>query len=297
MSLPSNPDLQTSNRRGSALLILIVFLVVVAGFALKFSLYTVREWEQAVVLQFGEVIGEPTTDPGLHFKLPWQNVEHFDSRLLRWDGNQTTTITRDRRTVNVDVTARWRINDAKRFREAIGSIYQADSRLNGLIQGAVKDEIAKFELFEVVRSSNRILDAGDDVSTANLNTGEENAISADELATLGADLPRLSTDPDGNYRAGRPIVLQGILREARRRIEQVNLGIYLEDVLIKQLGYIQEIEANVYAQMNAELEKIAAGFRSTGRERAEQRLGEMQRELAVIESSGIERAQRIRGEA
>ncbi|MCD8481344.1 MAG: protease modulator HflC, partial [Verrucomicrobia bacterium] len=80
-------------------------------------------------------------------------------------------------------------------------------------------------------------------------------------------------------------------------MEQVGLGIQIEDVMIKQLGYIREIEANFYAQMNAELNKIATGFRSTGQERAEQRLGEMSRELAIIESSAIERAQRIRGQA
>lgn len=299
MNLPSESSITPSNRHGSSILILIVVLVVVAGFVLNLSLYTVREWEQAVVLQFGEVIGEPTTEAGLHFKLPWQKVENYDRRLLRWDGNQTTTITRDRRTVNIDVTARWRIEDARRFREAIGSVYQADSRLNGIIQGAVKDEIAKFELFEVVRSSNRILDSEADISTtSSINPqGEVEAFSADELATLGSDLPRLSVDDNEQYLAGRPIVLRGILREAQRRLQQVDLGIHLEDILIKQLGYIQEIEANVYAQMNAELQKIAAGFRSSGRERAEQRLGEMQRELAVIESSGIERAQRIRGEA
>lgn len=275
-----------------ALLALIVVLIG-AGFILYRSVFTISEWEQGLVLQFGEVIGEPITDAGLHFKLPWQEVVVYDRRLLRWDGSQTTTITRDRRTINVDVTARWRVSDARRFREAIGSISQADTRLNGIIEGAVKDEIAKFDLYQVVRSSNQILSRDDIEITV---VGQNDTFEADELATLGADLPRLRMR-DGEYLAGRPIVLQGILAEARRRIEQIDLGIHLDDVLIKQLGYISEIEANVYAQMNAELNKIAAGFRSTGRQRAEERLGEMQRELAIIDSSAVERAQRIRGEA
>jgi membrane protease subunit HflC len=273
-----------------------VVLLIAIGTFLYFSLYTVREWEQAVVIQFGEVIGDPITDAGLHFKMPWQTVRSYDRRLQRWDGQQTTAITRDRRTVNIDVTARWRIVDAARFLEAIGEMRQADSRLNNIIDSAVRDEIAKYELFEVVRSSNRILEAealdiGSDIY------GDVADFNADELATLGAVLPRLRQGDDDAYRAGRPLVLQGILSDARRRLAQNNLGIELEDVLIKQLGYIREIESNVYAQMNAELQKIAAGFRSAGRERAEERLGEMQRELAIIESSAVERAQRIRGEA
>ncbi len=294
--MTTHPDFQKSHSGSMQIAVLaLLFILIGAGFILYRSVFTITEWEQGLVLQFGEVIGEPVTDAGLHFKLPWQEVQIYDRRLLRWDGSQTTTITRDRRTINVDVTARWRVSDARRFREAIGSISQADTRLNGIIEGAVKDEIAKFDLYQVVRSSNRILS---EESLEITIQGQDNAFAdfeADELATLGADLPRLRTQ-DGEYQAGRPIVLQRILTEAQRRIEQIDLGIHLDDVLIKQLGYISEIEANVYAQMNAELNKIAAGFRSTGRQRAEERLGEMQRELAIIDSSAIERAQRIRGE-
>ncbi len=284
--------------RGSAGLPLMFFTVLVFVVAAvgSTSLYTLKEWEQAVITEFGEVIGDTVTEAGLHFKLPWQKVERYDKRLLRWDGSQTTTITRDRRTINLDVTARWRIDDARLFRETIRSVNQADARLNGIIEGAVKDEIAKVDLYQVVRSSNRILDDTHAEITIQLDN-ETAEFDADELATLGSAQPRLRVGPDGAYEAGRPIVLQGILREARRRIEQVGLGIHLEDVLIIQLGYIREIEANVYAQMNAELQKIAAGFRSSGRERAEQRLGEMERELSIIQSSAIERAQRIRGQA
>ncbi len=277
-------------------LIAVILIVVLAGAILSFCVFTVNEWEQAVVTQFGEVVGEPITEAGLQFKMPWQAVRKFDRRLLRWDGTETTTITRDRRTINIDVTARWRISDARRFLETIGSINQADARLNGIIAGAVKDEIAKFELFEVVRSSNRILSVERTLMPNQIGDEIADQIEADDLATLGAALPRLRQEADETYLAGRPIVLDNVLREAQRRLVQIDLGIQVEDVLIKQLGYIQEIEANVYAQMNAELEKIAAGFRSSGRQLAEERLGEMQREFAIIESSAIERAQKIRGE-
>ncbi len=274
----------------------VIVLVLVVGGAWT-SLYTINEWEQAVITQFGEVVGDPVTQAGLHAKLPWQKVRRFDSRLQRWDGRQTTTITRDRKTVNVDVTARWRIDDAKQFLEAVNSISQADTRLNGIIAGAVKDEIAKYDLYEVIRSSNRILDIKEDEISIDLDSEEMGDITVEEVATLGSDLPELRQSPDGAYLAGRPIVLKGILEEARKRLAQIGLGIDLEDILIKQLNYTQEIESNVYAQMNAELQKISAGFRSHGKKRAEQRLGEMERELARISSQAEQRAQIIRGQA
>jgi membrane protease subunit HflC len=261
------------------------------------SLYTVYEWEQAIVTRFGAIKGEPVTQAGLHFKAPFiEQVRRFDRRLLRWDGRETTTITKDRKTIVIDVTARWRIADARMFLESIGSADLASTRLNGIIEGAVKDEIAKYDLFEVVRSSNRILEL----------EGEVPAILADEngevdheltLTTMGGEMSPLPMDRQGRYTAGRPVVMAGILQEARSRLEQIGLGIHLEDVLIKQVNYSSAIEANVYAQMNAELQKISAGFRSLGRQRAEQRLGEMERELATIQSAAIEAAERIRGEA
>tara|TARA_R100000027_G_scaffold50104_2_gene38732 strand:+ start:16890 stop:17954 length:1065 start_codon:yes stop_codon:yes gene_type:complete len=284
-------------RNPATLWIIGAMVAIIAAATAWTSLYTISEWEQAVITQFGEVVGDPVTEAGLHVKLPWQQVQRFDSRLQRWDGRQTTTITRDRKTVNIDVTARWRISDAKQFLEAIRSINQADTRLNGVIAGAVKDEIAKYDLYEVIRSSNRILNLDTEELSIDLDPDQLEEITVKEVATLGSDLPELRQSANGNYLAGRPIVLQGILQEARKRLAQIGLGIELEDILIKQLNYTQEIESNVYAQMNAELQKISAGFRSQGKKRAEQRLGEMERELARISSEAEQRAQIVRGQA
>ncbi len=279
----------------------ILISVVIAIAALVFlgynSLYTVDEWEQAIVTQFGEIIGEPVTEAGLHFKWPFiQQVHLFERRLLRWDGRETTTITRDRKTIVIDVTARWRIDDARRFMESVRYVERARSRLNGIIEGAVKDEIAKFDLYEVVRSSNRILEDQDAPLRMMIDDEELDNEDMEDLATLGAEVRPLRREDD-RYLAGRPVALSGILEEAQNRLKQIDLGIHLEDVLVKQLNYSAAIEANVYAQMNAELEKISAGFRSIGRERAETRLGEMERELATIHSRAVEQSERIRGDA
>ncbi len=292
-----SPNTKDTMRAGSITLPVII-LIAALGFLAYNSLYTVTEWEQAVVTQFGAIKGDPITDAGLHFKLPFiQQVHRYDRRLLRWDGRETTTITRDRKTIVIDVTARWRIDDARVFLESIGSQDLASTRLNGIIEGAVKDEIAKYDLFEVVRSSNRILEREGDMP-AMLADDEELLEDQDlDLTTMGGEMPPLPVDADGSYTGGRPVVIDGILREARSRLEHIGLGIHLEDVLIKQVNYSSAIEANVYAQMNAELQKISAGFRSIGRQRAEQRLGEMERELASIQSAAVETSERIRGEA
>ncbi len=277
---------------------LVAGLVLVAALVLLAisSLFIVNEWEQAVVTRFGEVIDEPVTDAGLHFKMPYYRVQIYDKRLLRWDGLPTSTITRDRKRVQIDVTARWRIEEARRFREAINLETEADRRLNSIIDSAVRNQIGQFNLYEVIRSSNRIMEVGDEYELA-LDEAEMEEMDMDEIATLGAEVEELERDADGNYLAGRPVVLEHILQAARDTLEDMDLGIHLQDILIKQLNYTTEIEETVYAQMNAELNKISAGIRSHGQRRAEERLGEMERELATISSRAQERAQRIHGQA
>ena len=58
--------------------------VVAVGFFLPLILsgafYTVDQTEQVIITQFGQPVGEPITEPGLHFKIPF--VQTSDS----WNG-------------------------------------------------------------------------------------------------------------------------------------------------------------------------------------------------------------------
>lgn len=276
----------------------VISLLVIIGlvvFVTINSVFVVKEWEQVVITQFGNIQGKPVRDAGLHFKKPFiQEVHIFEKRLMRWDGNPFTLYTRDRRTIHLDVTARWRIEDAAIFLPRVRTVTGANAALFEAIEGALRDEIGKRDLYEVIRSSNYILTDPDEMGITIEGGGE---INSEEFITFGREVRELAQDEQGNYLAGRPVVSTAILKDARRRMEEVGLGLHLEDILIKQLNYTQDIESNVYAQMNAELSKISAGFLSLGRKNAEQKLGEMDRELAEIESEAIRRSEGIRGEA
>lgn len=294
-------DLFSSNRRGAASPSLLIGGAVTVGLLIFLafnSLFIVREWEQVVITQFGDIQGEPIQEAGLHFKKPFiQEIHRFERRLVRWDGAPFTLYTSDRRTIHVNVTARWRIEDAASFLPRVRNVNRANERLSQLIEGALRDEIGKFDLYEVVRSSNRILMEDQEIGITLDGEEADLDLEIDDIATLGREIRELRRDRDGNYVVGRPVVLEGVLKVARERIEDARLGIKLEDILIKQLNYTRDIESNVYAQMNAELQKISAGFRSHGRKNAERKLGEMERELARIESAALEESRRIRGRA
>src|SRR6195256_3340503 len=128
-------------------LALIAFRVVLGCF------YAVYQTEQVIVTQFGKPVGEPITDPGLHFKLPIiQEVNRIDKRFLEWDGAPVAIPTRDKTYIHVDTFARWRINDAKTFFVRLRDERSAQSRLEDILGSETRNAVAKNDLIEIIRT-------------------------------------------------------------------------------------------------------------------------------------------------
>ena len=95
----------------TGLLVIIVAIIVLTG-----SCYTVKETEHVIVTRFGDIVGEPISEPGLRFKVPFvDTVNRLEKRLLNWDGRPITIPTKDKAYITVDTFARWRITDPKKF--------------------------------------------------------------------------------------------------------------------------------------------------------------------------------------
>ena len=70
---------------GLGLALAFAALLVLSG-----ASYTVSETEQVIITQFGKPVGEPITEAGLHFKVPFvQKANRIDKRILEWDGQRT----------------------------------------------------------------------------------------------------------------------------------------------------------------------------------------------------------------
>ena len=103
-----------------AINILAAITGLVMLFFLSGALYTIDQTQQVVITQFGQPIGRPITEAGLHFKIPFiRQANYFDKRLLQWDGNPNQIPTKDKRYIWVDTTARWKIIDALRFMQSV----------------------------------------------------------------------------------------------------------------------------------------------------------------------------------
>ena len=120
------------NKRG-CLVILGVLGALIFVRALFSCFYVVHQTKQVIVTQFGKPVGEPITEPGLHFKLPFiQEVNRIDKRFLEWEGQPVAIPTRDKTYIHVDTFARWRIDDPKTYFVRLHDERSAQSRLEDI---------------------------------------------------------------------------------------------------------------------------------------------------------------------
>ena len=235
------------------------------------SLYTVNETEQVIITQFGEPVGEPVVEPGLHFKVPFiQRPNYFERRFLEWDGSPNQVPTRDKRFIWVDTYARWRITDPLLFFQRLRDERGAQSRLDDILDGETRNAVARHDLIELVRSTNR---DPDDVP-----------IESEEEAVILEAIER-----------GRREITRDILATAAGRT--ADLGIELLDLRLKRINYVEEVQKDVFARMIAERQRIAAQFRSEGQGESARIHGERERELAQIQSEAYRQAEELRGQA
>lgn len=251
----------------------IVAALVVLGALLVMSgaLYVVTETEQVIITQFGEPVGDPVTEPGLHVKLPLIQVANsFERRFLEWDGASNQLPTRDKRFIHVDTYARWRITDPLLFFQRLRDELGAQSRLDDILDGETRNTVANHDLIEVVRTSNREFEVSDEL-------GDQDQQDL-ELIEFGRDA-----------------LAAEVLATAQERTS--DLGIEILDFRFKRINYVEAVQDEVFNRMISERQRIAEQFRSEGAGEAARIHGEQERELRVIRSGAYREAQEIMGAA
>jgi membrane protease subunit HflC len=124
----------------------IIPAIIAIGFLIYLSLFTVKEINQAIVLQFGDpkrVIAQP----GLKVKIPFiQNVVFLDRRILSLDPHPEEVIASDQKRLIVDAYARFKIVDALKFYISVGDERVARSRLATIINSRLRSVLGKQSL-------------------------------------------------------------------------------------------------------------------------------------------------------
>ena len=134
--------------------LLLLFVIIVIGYS---SVFTVDMTEQALVVRLGDPV-RVVTEPGLHFKTPFiDSVIDIDKRILDLENPAQELIASDQKRLVVDAFARYRINNALRFYQSIGSIQAANVQLTTLLNASLRRVLGEVTLIQVVRDEREAL--------------------------------------------------------------------------------------------------------------------------------------------
>ena len=209
-------------------------IVFVALIGFQLCTYTVNEYEQAIITQFGKPVGEPITTAGLHYKLPFvQTVHRIDKRILEWDGRANEMPTRDKLYVIIDSFGRWRIKDPLKYFITMRDEASALSRLDDILGSEVRNALAKHDLIEIVRTDK-----------------DRKPVIDENLADVVPD----NTLPAIKF--GRAAIEHEVVKEASPKLAQ--FGIELLDIRFMRINYNQRVTSKIYERMISERQKIAA---------------------------------------
>ena len=121
-------------------------IIILIGALAFFSIFIVKEVNQAIVLQFGDP-KKIILKPGLNFKIPFiQNVVFLDSRILNLDTPPAEVIASDQKRLIVDAFARFQIVDPLKFYISVGNERVARSRLSTIINSRIRGVLGTQEL-------------------------------------------------------------------------------------------------------------------------------------------------------
>ncbi|MBX9844957.1 MAG: protease modulator HflC [Xanthobacteraceae bacterium] len=138
---------------GGVVLVLLL-VAVVLGWS---SLFTVYQTQQAIVVRLGEPV-RVVTEPGLNFKVPLiDSVIGIDKRILDLENPAQEVIASDQKRLVVDAFARYRIVDALRFYQRVGTIQGANAQLSVLLNAAIRRVLGEATLTHVVRDERATL--------------------------------------------------------------------------------------------------------------------------------------------
>lgn len=250
--------------------VVLIAIVILLGIGIYTSAYVVDETEQVVITQFGKVVGEPKTEPGLYFKVPFiQQPTYFLKNIQAWDGKPGQIPTKDKTYLWVDTFARWRITDPVAYFRTVTDRFSALKRLDDIINPAVRNAVTSHQLIETVRSSNRPM--------TNLEGKEGKGSSGFTVQT------------------GRQKLNKMILKASQPKLDR--FGIELIDVKMKRVNYVKSVRESVYGRMIAERKQMAEKIRSQGQGEAKRILGEKERDLLEIQSNAYRTAEELKGDA
>ena len=211
------------------------FLVIATIF--YFSVFTVNQWQQALVFKFRE-IQRSNNEPGIHFMVPLVNyAQKIEKRLLNLDKEPQRFLTKEKKDVIVDYYVKWRITDIEKFYTATrGNLVSANTLLEQRINRALRDQFGERTIQEVVSGERTQIMSVVTSTTSNLS--DELGISVIDVRTKRIDLPaEVSNSVYQRMRAERDRVAKGFRARGAEAAERIRANADREREVILANAY------------------------------------------------------------
>jgi len=253
---------------------LLLVLLIVVIFLGANSVFILDETEQAIITQFGKPVGDSHTDAGINLKIPFiQTVHKFEKRLLSWDGAPKEVPTKDKKFIHINTFARWKITNPLDFYKTLKTENSAHSRLDDLLDGLVRDEIVKYTMPEIVKSTNRVM------VILKFDESQNNELVEHEAAGKRQEIEQL------------------VLENAKKKLDELQMGISVVDFRFKRVKYNNDVRTKVFDRMISEQKRIAEKYRAIGQGEKQRIMGKTTQKKQEIMSSAYKESQAIKGEA
>jgi len=210
---------------GFAFLVVLIGVLIVAANAL----FTVDPTEQALVLRFGEPVRDLIDAPGLYAKVPFvDSVIFIDKRILALDNDRQEVLVAGNQRLEVDAFVRYRIADALKFYQSVGTTQGADAQLGGMLNSALRRTLGEASITDIVRDKRDALMGG--IREQVKSGAERFGLDVVDVRIKRADLPaenseavfhRMQTERQqqaATYRAQGSQQSQTIKAEADRKV-------------------------------------------------------------------------------
>jgi len=150
--------------------------------------FTVGEWEQAIVTQFGK-FKRAIREPGLHWKTPFiEDVTTYEKRILSSDSQPRDYLTLDKKRVVVDLVTRWRISDPLQFFKTANNESRARFLLDDIVFSELRQELASRNFGEII-SAEREAAMEEVAKRAAKKAAGQYGIAVVDVRVKRADLP------------------------------------------------------------------------------------------------------------
>lgn len=240
---------------------ILIVVVVAALITLLSSIFIVPQTHQALVLRFGKPI-KVISQPGLGFKFPFvETVEMFDKRLLAFNAEAKELIAADQKRLIVDAFVRYRITNPIKFKQTVGDERTMNSRLNTILESALRQAIGNEPLTAVI-------------------------------ATQRAQLMQKVLQIVNSHTSGK--IAEG--DEAAAAVPKGGFGIQVVDVRIVRADLPHANSESIYRRMQTERDQEAKELRAKGAEEAQKIRAGADKERTVLLADAKRIAEITRGE-